>query len=696
MSFYDDASLIFLAGGAAGKDGKIYNLKPTGRVTTKNLVDNGTFDSATNWVADAGWTIEDGKAGTTGAQISSIDLVQTTTYANLAEGRPYKLQYTVSNYTAGTLSAFVRGTAAGTASADGTYTEYATAGSDTDAIKFTANSTFRGKIDDVSIVEVESIPADFTFTRGTNLTATRVGKDGYIEKGRENLLLQSNQFDTTWTLNSASLTSGQAGYDGSNDAWELKATGDGVTNLARVNQGSLSVSGVSTFSVYAKAGNVNWIRLNAQTSGINVHNYFDLSGNGAVGASPSSAVVDSTITSVGGGWFRISLTGDGANSISEVRIQVAEADGDEIPATNSYIYIQDAQLEAGLVATDYIETDSSTATAGLLEDEPRFDYTGGGCPALLMEPARTNLIEQSEYFDHTSWIDTSATRDITVTQVSETTPDGGSVAYKIQGTALTHQLAALNTIVIGDVVTNSIYVKRVSGTGDVRLRDVENVGTLFSLSAADGWKRIDVTTTATSTNGRFYVNLETYTDEILVWGAQQEKGDFVTSYIPTYGSSATRDQDVTAELEHGITMGTTCSVFFEGKHLAPNITQLSFFQLRTNDSNRLLIYGSASASSTYNLIVQHRVSGTSTTNSTAKSLNIGDSFKVLVRMDDTTMNVFINGELHFTGTIVAQDHFGKMNLYRTGSTDQSGHEVSQAILFTTALSDAECIALTTL
>ena len=184
MSFYEDASLVFLAAGAAGKDGKAYNIKPSGNVTTKNLVDNGTFDSATNWVADAGWTIADGKASTTGGQISSIDLVQTTTYANLAEGRPYKLEYTVSNYASGTLSAFVRGTAAGTVSADGTYTEYAIAGSDTDAIKFTADSSFRGKIDDVSIVEVEAIPADFTFTRGSNLSATRVGPDGFIEKGR--------------------------------------------------------------------------------------------------------------------------------------------------------------------------------------------------------------------------------------------------------------------------------------------------------------------------------------------------------------------------------------------------------------------------------------------------------------------------------------------------------------------------------
>jgi hypothetical protein len=36
------------------------------------------------------------------------------------------------------------------------------------------------------------------FTR-SNDTATRVGPDGYIEKVRTNVLLQSNSFDTTWT-----------------------------------------------------------------------------------------------------------------------------------------------------------------------------------------------------------------------------------------------------------------------------------------------------------------------------------------------------------------------------------------------------------------------------------------------------------------------------------------------------------------
>ena len=38
---------------------------------------------------------------------------------------------------------------------------------------------------------------DFTFSRGSDISATRVNADGYIEKGYENLLLQSNSFDTS-------------------------------------------------------------------------------------------------------------------------------------------------------------------------------------------------------------------------------------------------------------------------------------------------------------------------------------------------------------------------------------------------------------------------------------------------------------------------------------------------------------------
>ena len=39
---------------------------------------------------------------------------------------------------------------------------------------------------------------DFTFSRGSNLSATRINEQGYIEKGYENLLDPSNDF-SVWT-----------------------------------------------------------------------------------------------------------------------------------------------------------------------------------------------------------------------------------------------------------------------------------------------------------------------------------------------------------------------------------------------------------------------------------------------------------------------------------------------------------------
>ena len=49
-----------------------------------------------------------------------------------------------------------------------------------------------------------------------------------------------------------------------------------------------------------------------------------------------------------------------------------------------------------MVSSDDIETVSSTALAGFLEDMPRLDYNGGAtCPSLLLEPQRANLVVQS-------------------------------------------------------------------------------------------------------------------------------------------------------------------------------------------------------------------------------------------------------------------------------------------------------------
>ena len=97
-----------------------------------------------------------------------------------------------------------------------------------------------------------------------------------------------------------------------------------------------------------------------------------------------------------------------------------------------YIYNR-RQVELGLVATDYIETGTSAAQSGILEDMPRLDYSGS-CPSLLLEPQRTNIFEQSEYFSGSYWGKTGTGSGIApvVTQNYAVSPEGLQNASRVQ------------------------------------------------------------------------------------------------------------------------------------------------------------------------------------------------------------------------------------------------------------------------
>ena len=556
---------------------------------------------------------------------------------------------------------------------------------------------------------------DFTFSRGSNLAATRVDENGLIEKGRENLLLQSNQFDTTWTTSNASVTSGQSGYDGSSDAWLLTATS---TSNCRINQ-SISNSGVQTLSVYAKANTADFLAFNPIVVSTNPVAYFDLS-NGTIG-NTNSAVIDAKIVSVGSGWYRCSISFNDTNT--QMRILVVDANGSTAVTSGNSIYIQDAQLEQGLVATDYIETTTTTAQAGILEDMPRLDYSGGAsCPSLLLEPTRTNQVLNSEYRQGSDATDIR----ISSTSNASISPEGvqNATLYTENTDNNTH-LHSLGYVgwVAGTTYTISVYAK--SNGRNVQLSagnpliiqfttayDLTNGVVLFSSAssssiedAGNGWYRLTATATAATSSG---TNINTFlyndaisylgdnTSGVYIYGYQKEEGSYATSYIPCYGAATSRSFDNGDVLDTNTfgTDGEDVTYFFEFVNNTLISRDSASTSIRVNNSASNLgsfrIYRSASTDYRLAVVFQDN-NGSFSPSGTATST---DNAKVLIKREWATglIEVFVNGVKEISATSLLFNEWSKIEIEGTGSTIN----IKQAAVFPSVLTDSECIALTTI
>ena len=97
---------------------------------------------------------------------------------------------------------------------------------------------------------------DLVVTRAT--TATRVNSAGLIEQVPYNLLTWSQDFSSNWTLNQATKTSGQTDPFGGTKAIKLKYTTS--VNYHAINQ-DISLSGSNAHSVYAKAGELQFLQI---------------------------------------------------------------------------------------------------------------------------------------------------------------------------------------------------------------------------------------------------------------------------------------------------------------------------------------------------------------------------------------------------------------------------------------------------
>ena len=559
--------------------------------------------------------------------------------------------------------------------------------------------------------------ANLTFTRASD--ATRVNADGLVEKVRTNLILQSNQFDTTWSANvGASVTSGQSGYDGSSNAWLLNTNAAG-SQLVQ----SKSVSGVHTLSVYAKAGTYDFCRvliLSANTAFTD----FDLA-NGTIGTSDADTI-DATITSVGGGWYRLTLTASDS-AITAVRLYAIVADND-ITGTSGNIYIQNAMLEQGLVATGYIPTTTSARStfAGITVDGtsvpnvPRLDYSGGAtCPSLLLEPQTTALNQFSEQLDNAYWGLSRASAFGSGSIVNAvTSPDGYQNAdYIQQASGQTVGGGAFRNILSSTGnYTLSVFAKKgeqrylrlggafaASGVSLWCNFDLETgtIGTPDSgitpkiEAFSNGWYRCSITASKVDLTGQavfiYQANTLNGSDVtplsgLYLWGVNVTQTSYLQSYVPTLGSAVTRLADSAYGAGTSSTFNDSEGVLF----VEMSSLQDGRLAVKNSDGSDQVIFGTTNGNVFYRI--------------RENNINIFTEFsgvsgrvnrKIALKYKSADTSIFVDGVKYnlntSTYTLAGLNEF----LFTSEGNATYGN-IKQTTYFPTALTDAQLTELTTL
>ena len=341
---------------------------------------------------------------------------------------------------------------------------------------------------------------------------------------------------------------------------------------------------------------------------------------------------------------------------------------------------------------DFDFTRATTATrvnsSGLIESVasglPRIDFLGG-TGQILLEPASTNTATYSNDFTQGDIFSGSSDPDLTVgilTANQGTAPDGTNTASLFKdnsggGSGQTGLNYFSVNVVSDNFNTVSIFVKKSlgnnfiymqtagydSGTFDRSWFDIQN-GTLGTTSSehttkiedyGSGWFRCSTTfKTTTDLVGSFRIFLASAdnttsitrdgTNGVLLFGLQAEADasrNFATSYIPTSGSTVTRNKDEANSAGDTSLISSTQGVLYAEIAALANDETVRRISITDGTVNNRVEIAYFAASNRINVAV--KVSGSDTFSSSSTAYDITQFNKIAVKYKVDDFNLFING-----------------------------------------------------
>jgi len=202
-----------------------------------------------------------------------------------------------------------------------------------------------------------------------NVPAFEFNTDGtyrglLVEPGATNLALQSQTFETTWTASDATVSANATtAPDGATTADKIVATAtNAVHQVSQVI--TLADSLTYTFSVFAKKSELNWLSFTCTNkAGVDYSAWFNLD-TGVVGTVGAGATARISLS--GNGYYRCEISYPSQTGVGTTRQRIRANSADNQVAWlgdgTSGIFIWQAQLETGSVATSPIVTTAGTAS----------------------------------------------------------------------------------------------------------------------------------------------------------------------------------------------------------------------------------------------------------------------------------------------------------------------------------------------